>query len=105
MGAFGCKMGAAGCKNGSVGATPSFRFAICCFAHVCPVSGFRTWWGVSSVESLKPERAANRGLCGQSNNARTLLPVSLVNIVKVRILLFRVCCAILSSVSSEGKTF
>jgi len=62
--AFGCKMGVTGCKKGSVGATPSFRFAICCFAHVCPVSGFRTEWGVSSTESLKPERAATRGLCG-----------------------------------------
>lgn len=58
------KMGAAGCKKGSVGATPSFRFAICSFAHVCPVSGFRIEWDVSSTESLKPERAADRGLCG-----------------------------------------
>lgn len=65
MGAIGCKMGAAGCKSGSVGATSSFHFAICCFAHVCPVSGFRTERGVSSTEVLKPERAANRGLCGQ----------------------------------------
>ena len=30
------------------------------------MSGFRTEWGVSSTESLKPERAANRGLCGQN---------------------------------------
>ena len=35
-----------GCKSGSVGAMTSFRFAICCFVHDCPVSGVRTEWGV-----------------------------------------------------------
>ena len=55
-----------GCKSGSAGATPSFRFVFCRFVHVCPVSGFRTEWGVSLTESQKPERAANRGLCGQN---------------------------------------
>ena len=34
-----------GANCSSVGATPSFRFAICCFAHICPVSGIRTEWG------------------------------------------------------------
>lgn len=29
-------------------------------------AGFWTEWGVSLTESLKPERAANRGLCGQN---------------------------------------
>ena len=62
-----------GCKKGSVGATPSFRFAICCFAHACPVSGFRSRWGVSATESHKPERAANRSLCGQDKTLPTRL--------------------------------
>ena len=44
-GCIGVQKSVLGCKSGSVGATPSFRFAICCFAHICPVSGIRTEWG------------------------------------------------------------
>ena len=62
MGAFGCKMGVTGCKKGSVGATPSFRFAICCFAHVCPVSGFRTWRGGFLDRVAKARTCGKQGL-------------------------------------------
>lgn len=65
MGAFGCKMGAAGCKTGSVGATPSFRFlfAVSPMFALCRSLGLS---GAVSTASLKTERAANRGLCGQA---------------------------------------
>ena len=69
FGCIGCKFLFLGANCGSVGATPSFRFAICCFAHVCPVSGFRLGWDISSTEALKPERGATRGLCGQNEHA------------------------------------
>ena len=48
-----------GCKNHLLGATPSYRFAICCFAHICPVSGFRTEWG------RLPDRVAEARTCGK----------------------------------------
>lgn len=42
---LGAKQVRLGANCSSVGATPGFRFAICCFAHICPVSDIRTEWG------------------------------------------------------------
>lgn len=64
----GCKMDAAGCKSGSVGATSNFHFAICCFAHVCPVSGFRTERGGFLDRSVKARTCGKQGLVWVQNN-------------------------------------
>ena len=52
------QMGTAGCKTSTVGATLGFRFAICCLAHVCPVSGFRLGLGI-------PRQAPEARTCGK----------------------------------------
>lgn len=73
MGALGANFKFLGANCGSVGATPGFRFAICCFAHIGPVSGFSLGWGVSSTEALKPERRGNLGRVWAMQNRRQYL--------------------------------
>ena len=50
------------------GATPSFRFAICCFAHICPVSGITTEWGCFLDHVVKSQTCGKQGLVWVQNN-------------------------------------